>query len=68
MLFTIYSSHVFMQYSLAYFGVCLICIPQQAFYFCKTAQCIIFASDTYFVLGKCSNNRGKKKMLPPAAI
>lgn len=68
MLFTIYSSHVFTKCSWAHCGVCLICIPQHTFSFCKTAHYIIFASDTDFVLGKCSNNKRKKKILPQGAI
>lgn len=61
MQFTTYSSHVFMQCSLAYCGVCLICIPQHTFCFCKTAHYIIFASDTDFVLGSVLITKGKIK-------
>lgn len=30
--------------------------------FCKAAHYIIFASDTDFVLGKCSNNKEKREL------
>lgn len=61
MQFTMYSSHVFMQCLLAYCGVCLICIPQHTFCFCKTAHYIIFAFDTDFVLESVLIIKGKRE-------